>query len=108
MLVLESLGELGYAPLEAIDGPSGLRILQSEVVIDLLVTDVGLSGLNRRQLADAARMSRPDLPVLFMTGYAHNVAVGGGTVLDPGMEILTKPFTLDALSKRIHGMIEGV
>ena len=108
MLVLETLAELGYAALDAVDGPSGLRIVQSDVAIDLLITDVGLPGLNGRQLADAARMSRPDLPVLFMTGYAHNAVVGGGTALDPGMEILTKPFALDALAKKIHGMLEGI
>ena len=108
MLVTETLGDLGYTAIEAADGPSGLQVLQSDIRIDLLVTDVGLPGMNGRQLADAARVLRPGLRVLFMTGYAHNAAVGVGAPLDPGMEILTKPFTLDALATKIRDMIEDV
>ena len=107
MLVTETLEELGYAAIEAVDGPSGLRILQSNVRIDLLVTDVGLPGLNGRQLADAARVSRPELRVLFLTGYAHNAAIGNGAVLGTGMEMLTKPFALDALTTKIRALIEN-
>jgi PAS domain S-box-containing protein len=106
MLVMETLEELGYAAVEAFDGPSGLAILQSDARVDLLVTDVGLPGLNGRQLADAARLKRPDLKILFMTGYAHNAAIGNGTALEPGMEIMTKPFALDDLAKKIRDMIE--
>jgi CheY-like chemotaxis protein len=106
MLVTETLAELGYAALEAHDGPSGLRVLQSDARVDLLVTDVGLPGLNGRQLADAARLIRPGLRVLFMTGYAHNAAIGQGSALEVGMEIISKPFALDALAGRIRGMIE--
>jgi PAS domain S-box-containing protein len=105
MLVTETLRELGYTALEAVDGPSGLRILDSAARIDLLVTDVGLPGLNGRQIADAARVGRPDLRILFITGFAHNAAVGNGTELEPGMEIMSKPFTLDALAKKIQAMI---
>ena len=75
MLVTETLEDLGYAAIEAVDGPAGLAILQSDTRIDLLVTDVGLPGLNGRQLADAARVKRPNLKILFMTGYAHNAAI---------------------------------
>ncbi len=107
MLVVETLDELGYAAIEAADGQAGLTILQSKARVDLLVTDVGLPGLNGRQLADAARVLRPQLRVLFMTGYAHNAAVGNGTKLDFGMEIITKPFSLDALAKKIRDMIEA-
>jgi CheY-like chemotaxis protein len=107
MLVLETLGELGYAALEAVDGPSGLRILDSAARIDLLVTDVGLPGLNGRQIADAARVSRPGLRILFITGFAHNAAVGQGSELEPGMEIMSKPFTLDALGRKIQAMIDS-
>jgi len=71
-LVVDLLQELGYRAVEASDGPSGLKLLQSDMRIDLLVTDVGLPGLNGRQLADHARGARPDLKVLFMTGYAEN------------------------------------
>jgi DNA-binding response OmpR family regulator len=90
--------------MEAADGPSGLAIIQSNVAIDLLITDVGLPGLNGRQLADAARVLRPDLRVLFITGFAGNAAVGNG-VLEAGMEILTKPFAMDALAAKLRGMV---
>ena len=107
MLVVEVLEELGYTALEAVDGPSGLRLLQTAARIDLLVTDVGLpGGMNGRQLADAARVSRPSLKVLFITGYAENSVFGHGH-LDPGMHILTKPFALDVLAARIRDMIVG-
>jgi PAS domain S-box-containing protein len=77
MLITEILEELGYAAIEAADSASGLKVLQSDVRIDLLITDVGLpGGLNGRQMADAARQRRPDLRVLFITGYAENAVVG--------------------------------
>ena len=63
-------------------------------------------GLNGRQLAEAARRTRPGLRVLFITGYAHNAASGNGGILDPGMEIITKPFALDTLAAKIREMIE--
>lgn len=107
MLALEVLAEAGYKSLEASDGPSGLKILQSNVRIDLLVTDVGLpGGMNGRQVADAARRVRPDLKVLFITGYAENAVVRSGD-LEPGMEVMTKPFAINALSNRIRDMIDG-
>ncbi len=96
--------ELGYSALEAVDGPTGLEILRSRRRIDLLVTDMGLPGLNGRQLADAARNVRPGLKVLFMTGYAENAAPASG-FLEPGMEIITKPFAIEALATRIRTMI---
>ncbi|MET0247733.1 MAG: PAS domain S-box protein [Sphingomonas sp.] len=104
-LVVDVLKELGYRAIEAVDGPSGLKLLNSDVHIDLLVTDVGLPGLNGRQLADAAREHRPELRVLFMTGYAENAAVASG-FLDPGMEMITKPFAIEVLATRIREMIE--
>jgi CheY-like chemotaxis protein len=79
MLISEVLEEHDYAVLEASDGPSGMRILQSAARIDLLITDVGLpNGMNGRQIADAARQTRPGLKVLFITGYAENAVVGNG------------------------------
>jgi PAS domain S-box-containing protein len=105
-VILEILAEQGYRTLEAVDGPSGLRILRSDERIDLLVTDVGLPGMNGRQLADQARESRPDLKILFITGYAESVAISDG-FLQPGMEMITKPFDLDNLSRRIRSMISG-
>lgn len=104
-LVVDVLEELGYRALEAVDGPSGLKLLHSNLRIDLLVTDIGLPGLNGRQLADAARERRPDLSILFMTGYAENAAIANG-FLEPGMEMITKPFAIDALASRIRAIIE--
>jgi PAS domain S-box-containing protein len=107
MLVLEVLDELGYASLQATDGVSALKILKSNTRIDLLVTDVGLpAGMNGRQLADAALQLRTDLKVLFITGYAENAVINHGH-LEPGMEIMTKPFQMDALGKKIRDMIEA-
>ncbi len=107
MLVTEVLQDLGYTAIEAADGSSGLKILQSDVRVDLLVTDVGLpGGVNGRQVADAARVSRPDLKVLFITGYAENAVVSHGH-LDPGMHVLTKPFAMEALASRIKDLISA-
>ncbi|NRH43077.1 PAS domain S-box protein [Pseudomonas sp. MS15a(2019)] len=107
MLVVEVLEELGYAALEAADAGSGLRLLESDVRIDLLISDVGLpGGMNGRQMADAARQRRPGLKVLFITGYAENAVVGNGH-LEPGMHVMTKPFAMDALAVRIRDLIEG-
>ncbi len=107
MLVAEVLEELGYSALEAADGASGLKLLQSDVRVDLLVTDVGLpGGMNGRQMADAARLGRPDLKVLFITGYAENAVVGNGH-LDPGMHVMTKPFAMEALATRIRELTNG-
>ena len=105
MLVMDVLEELGYAAVEAADGASGLRVLQSDARVDLLVTDVGLpGGMNGRQMADAARVSRPGLKVLFITGYAENAVVGNGH-LDHGMHVMTKPFAMEALASRIKELV---
>ena len=107
MLVIDVLEEAGYRAIEAVDGPSGLKVLQSEARIDLLITDVGLpGGMNGRQVADAARKSRPDLKVLFITGYAENALIGNGH-LEPGMQVLTKPFPVATLGQRIRDLIES-
>ena len=107
MLVTEVLEDLGYTALEAADGAAALKLLQSDIHIDLLVTDVGLpGGLNGRQVADAGRATRPKLKVLFITGYAENAVVGNGQ-LERGMEILTKPFPLESLATRIKDLIQG-
>ena len=106
MLVAETVEDLGYSALEAADGATALTIMETAASMDLLVTDVGLPGLNGRQLAEAARRLRPGLRVLFITGYAHNAAIGNGGLLGPGMEIITKPFALDVLAAKIREMIE--
>ncbi|HET6607386.1 MAG TPA: PAS domain S-box protein [Rhodopila sp.] len=105
MLITEVLDQLGYAVIEAADSVSGLRVLESDVRIDLLITDVGLPGeMNGRQMAEAARQQRPDLKVLFITGYAGNAVCDPGR-LDPGMHVLTKPFSMENLGSRIKAII---
>ncbi len=107
LIIAEVLDELGYLHLGAADGPAAVQILQSEARIDLLVTDVGLPNMNGRQLAEIARNLRPGLKVLFVTGYAESAAVRHG-FLEPGVDMLTKPFALDALGTKIRTIIEGV
>ena len=105
MLVTDVLGDLGYISIEAADGAGGLKVLQSDVRIDLLISDVGLpGGMNGRQMADAARVGRPSLKVLFITGFAENALLSNGH-LEPGMAVLTKPFSVDVLGARIREMI---
>jgi CheY-like chemotaxis protein len=106
MLTTDVLTEAGYSVLEASDGASALRILQSNATIDLLITDVGLpGGLNGRQVADAARVTRPTLKILFITGYAENAALGNGYLL-PGMGVLTKPFVMTSLATKVRALLE--
>jgi signal transduction histidine kinase/ActR/RegA family two-component response regulator len=101
-----ALRQLGYAVIEAADGTAALRILETAPQIRLLFTDVGLpGGLDGRQLADEARRRRPDLKVLFTTGYARNAIVHGGR-LDPGVELIVKPFTQAALAAKIRHALE--
>ena len=105
MLVTEVLNDLGYTPIEAADGAAGLKVIQSNARIDLLVTDVGLpGGMNGRQVADAARVTRPDLKVLFVTGYAENAVLRNGH-LDRDMHVMTKPFAMEAFANRIKSLI---
>lgn len=102
----EVLGDAGYQVIEAANGPEGLAVLQSNIAVDLLLTDVGLpGGMNGRQLADAGRALRPGLKVLFITGYAE-AAVVGRVQLEPGMQVLTKPFEIETLAGRVHALIE--
>ncbi|HWZ07975.1 MAG TPA: response regulator, partial [Bradyrhizobium sp.] len=105
-VILEMLGEQGYRTLEAVDGPSGLKILRSGERIDLLITDVGLPGMDGRQVAERAREDKPDLKILFITGYAESVALSDG-FLRPGMGMITKPFDLADLSLRIRAMVSN-
>ena len=105
MLVVEVLQELGYQVIEAVDGNSALPHLTSTRRIDLLVSDIGLPGINGRQLAEIARQHRPDLHVLFITGYAPNAQVRG-EFLGPGMDMLAKPFSIDMLGAKVRQLIE--
>lgn len=105
-LLAEMLNEAGHTVIEAANGQQGLEILQSQQHIDLLVSDVGMPGnMNGRQLADAARTLHPDLKVVFITGYAEHAVIGSGP-LEPGMQIMTKPFSLDAFLAKVSGMLE--
>jgi PAS domain S-box-containing protein len=106
MLVAEVLKDLGYKALEAAEGTTALALLRSDLRIDLLVTDVGLpGGLNGRVLAEEARAVRPQLKVLFITGYAED-SVLSPSDLEPGMYIQTKPFGMDILARRIRQLID--
>jgi PAS domain S-box-containing protein len=105
MMVTELLSELGYRVLEAASGPAALSVMEGVQDIDLLVTDVGLPGMNGRQLAEHARQQRPALKVLFMTGYAEKAAIRSDFVGE-GMDLMTKPFAVDHLAAKIREMIE--
>jgi CheY-like chemotaxis protein len=112
-VIAEALREDGYRVLEADEGASGLRVLQQAMrapykdAVSLLVTDVGLpGGLDGKQLADAARELVPNLPILLITGYAGDAITGQGQ-LGPGMELLSKPFALGALTERVQALIDG-
>lgn len=106
VLVCAVLKELGYGFVEAGDADAALPIIESEQRIDLMISDVGLPGMNGRQLAEIGRQIRPDLKVLFITGYAEHAAVRGG-FLDPGMQLITKPFTFDLLTAKVREMIQA-
>jgi CheY-like chemotaxis protein len=101
------VSELGYRVLEAANGGSALQIVERHPEIALLFTDVGLpGGMNGRQLVDAARKVRPNLKVVFTTGYARNAIVHDGR-LDPGVSLLPKPFTYAAVASKISDILEG-
>jgi PAS domain S-box-containing protein len=104
LVLAEILGELGYVAHEAIDAPSAMAVARSLPRLDLLVSDVGLPGTNGRQLAEMMRAQRPGLKVLFITGYATNAAVKG-EFLGRGMDMLAKPFTIDALARKVQAML---
>lgn len=104
MLVLDLLRELGYQAFEAEDAKSALPLLESDLRVDLLVTDVGLPGMNGRQLAEIARQHRPGLKILFMTGYAQKAAERQG-FLEDGMDMVAKPFAIELLANKIRTMI---
>ena len=106
MLVVEVLHELGYQVLEAFDAGSAQSILEQGQHLDLLVSDFGLPGLNGRQLVERVRDQRPGLKVLFITGYVPQSEMHSD-FLGPGMDILTKPFSIDALAARIRQLIDS-
>jgi CheY-like chemotaxis protein len=106
MLVMEVLQENGYAGIEAGDGSAGLRMLDSNPHVELLITDLGLpGGMNGRQLAEAARAKRPHLRVLFVTGFAENAVLGEGP-LPQGTAVMTKPFVMAGLGQKIRELLD--
>ena len=105
MVAAEALAELGYTVVEADDAASALKVLNSDRALNLLITDVGLpNGMNGRQLADAARELRKGIEVLFITGYAENAVLNHGH-LDVGMHVMTKPFQMDAFTRRVGELV---
>ena len=100
------LRELGYCVLEAADGHAGLELLRERPEVDLLFTDVVLPGFNGRELADRALELRPDLKVLFTTGYTRNAIVHNGR-LDEGVSLITKPFTFEGLASKVRKMLDS-
>ena len=104
-LSVEALTELGYRVIDAGDAALALKLLENHPEITLLFTDIVMPDTNGRQLADAARVLRPDLKVLYTTGYTRNAVVHNG-VLDPGVELITKPYTLDELAAKVRDILE--
>jgi CheY-like chemotaxis protein len=103
---VETLNELGYRVLQAANGTAALEIVDRDDAIDLLFTDVVMPGINGRQLADEAVRRRPGLKVLFTTGYTRNAIVHHGR-LDPGVQMVGKPFSFDELGTRIRALLDG-
>jgi CheY-like chemotaxis protein len=106
LLVLDLLEDLGYRTLQAADGTTAIPILQSGQRIDLMVSDVGLPGINGRQVAEIARQHRPGLEVLFMTGYAEQVTTRA-ELLAPGMHMIAKPFAIDDFARIVKQIVRG-
>ena len=104
VLVVDVLKELGYRVVEAVDGTEALPIIEGKGRIDMLISDVGLPGMNGRQLAEIAMAARPSLKVLFITGYAATAA-SRADFLAPGMEMITKPFSIDDLAQKVREIL---
>ena len=104
LLVRDVLTELAYQAIEAPDAAAAIPLLQSGQPIDMLISDVGLPGIDGRQLAEIAREHRPSLPILFITGYAENAAIRAG-FLGTNMSMIGKPFKIEALASKIDEMI---
>ncbi|TMJ01235.1 MAG: response regulator [Alphaproteobacteria bacterium] len=105
-LAVEALTERGYRVLSASDGGSALRLAADAAQLDLLLTDVVLpGGMNGRELADQMRQRRADIKILYMTGYTRNAIIHHGR-LDPDIDLLTKPFTADALTRKVRRVLD--
>jgi CheY-like chemotaxis protein len=104
---VDALRELGYDVLQAADGDQALAVLALHPEIGLLFTDVVMPNMNGRQLAEQARSARPDLKILYTTGYTRNAIVHNG-MLDAEVAFLAKPFTVDQLARKIRKVIDEV
>ncbi len=102
---VEALTELGYRVLEAEGGPEALRLLDAHPEVALMFTDVVMPEVNGAKLAQEARRRRPDLRILFTTGYTRNAVVHNGT-LDPGVELIGKPFTIEELAAKVREVLD--
>ena len=105
-LAVEAFRDLGYGVLQA-DGPAmALRLIAERSDIALLFTDVVMPGMSGRQLAEEALRQRPDLKVIYTTGFSRNAVIHNG-VLDSGVNFLSKPFTLEQLARKVHAVLKG-
>ncbi len=102
---VETLRLLGYAVIEAEDGPSALRVIETDADISLLFTDVVMPGMSGRELTEAAQRLRPSLRTLYTTGYTRNSIVHGGR-LDPGVDLIQKPFAIDQLARKLRTVLD--
>jgi CheY-like chemotaxis protein len=103
---VDALRELGYTVIQAENAAQALQQLELQPLVSLLFTDIVMPDMNGRRLADAALQKRPDLKVLFTTGYSHNAVIHNGT-LDRGVAFLPKPFSLDSLARKIRQVLDG-
>jgi PAS domain S-box-containing protein len=104
--IVSILTRLGYRALGAGEASAALTIIESHPEVGLILTDVGLPGLNGRRLADEAQRRLPGVKILFTSGYARNAIVHHG-VLDHGVELLSKPFTMDGLARKLHQVLQS-
>lgn len=102
---VDALRELGYTALSASNGFDGLELVRQQPTLRLLLTDIVMPGMNGRKLADEAKLVRPNLPVLYTTGYTRNAVVHNG-MLDPGVALLAKPFTIAQLAQRVRAILD--
>ncbi|MFD1959061.1 response regulator [Novosphingobium panipatense] len=102
---VDALNELGYHVLEAEGAVAALRLVDSHPEITLLFTDIVMPDMNGRKLAEEALRRRPDLKILYTSGYTRNAVVHNG-VIDPGVELIGKPFTIEQLATKIRSVLE--
>jgi CheY-like chemotaxis protein len=105
-VAVDTLKELGYRAIQATDGAEALKLLDQHPEIDLLLTDIVMPGMNGKVLVDHAKQKRPNLRVLYMTGYTRNAVVHNGTI-DAGVHLIGKPFTIQELGDKVRSILDG-